>query len=52
VFSGIKKPVLAAAQQAGIHSWDVFAELGRRRVTAGQEDLIPDAARAVQENRR
>ncbi|MFE1957722.1 4-hydroxy-2-oxovalerate aldolase [Streptomyces sp. NPDC059479] len=47
VFSGFKKPVLAAAAQAGVHPWDVFVELGRRRVTAGQEDLIPDTARAL-----
>ncbi|MFE4610864.1 4-hydroxy-2-oxovalerate aldolase [Streptomyces niveus] len=54
VFSGFKKPVLAAARQEGVHPWDVFVELGRRRVTAGQEDMIPDAARAlaVQSERR
>ncbi|MBQ0827338.1 4-hydroxy-2-oxovalerate aldolase [Streptomyces tagetis] len=45
VFSGFKKPALAAAELAGVHPWDLFAELGRRRVTAGQEDVIPDAAR-------
>ncbi|MEU1789113.1 4-hydroxy-2-oxovalerate aldolase [Streptomyces sparsogenes] len=47
VFSGFKKPVLAAAEQEGVHPWDLFAELGRLRVTAGQEDMIPDAARAL-----
>lgn len=47
VFSGFKKPVLTAARQAGVHPWDVFVELGQRRVTAGQEDMIPDAARAL-----
>lgn len=47
VFSGFKKPVLAAAGQAGVHPWDVFVELGPRRVTAGQEEMIPDAARAL-----
>ncbi|MFD8385223.1 4-hydroxy-2-oxovalerate aldolase [Streptomyces sp. NPDC059679] len=45
VFSGFKKPVLAAAEQEGVHPWDLFVELGRLRVTAGQEDMIPDAAR-------
>ncbi len=45
VFSGFKKPVLAAAREAGVHSWDLFSALGRSRVTAGQEDVIPDVAR-------
>ncbi|MCP9211455.1 4-hydroxy-2-oxovalerate aldolase [Streptomyces cucumeris] len=47
VFSGFKKPVLAAAEQTGVHAWDLFVELGRLRVTAGQEDMIPDAAREL-----
>ncbi|MEU0845709.1 4-hydroxy-2-oxovalerate aldolase [Streptomyces sp. NPDC005962] len=47
VFSGFKKPVLAAAEQAGVHPWDLFVELGRLRVTAGQEDMIPDTAREL-----
>ncbi|MFD9483625.1 4-hydroxy-2-oxovalerate aldolase [Streptomyces sp. NPDC059991] len=45
VFSGFKKPVLAAAEQTGVRAWDLFIELGRRRVIAGQEDVIPDTAR-------
>jgi 4-hydroxy 2-oxovalerate aldolase len=45
VFSGFKKPVLAAAESASVHPWDLFVELGERRVIAGQEDVIPDAAR-------
>ncbi|MER5971670.1 4-hydroxy-2-oxovalerate aldolase [Streptomyces sp. NPDC002055] len=47
VFSGFKKPVLNAAAQEGVHPWDVFVELGRRRVTAGQEDMILDAVRSL-----
>lgn len=47
VFSGFKRPVLAAAESQGVHPWDIFVELGQRRVIAGQEDLIPDAARSV-----
>lgn len=47
VFSGFKKPVLTAAEEEGVHPWDLFVELGRRRVIAGQEDLIPDAARSL-----
>ena len=47
VFSGFKKPVLAAAEQEGVHPWDLFVELGQRRAIAGQEDLIPDVARSL-----
>ncbi|MDX3433906.1 4-hydroxy-2-oxovalerate aldolase [Streptomyces sp. ME01-18a] len=47
VFSGFKKPVLAAAAHEGVDPWDLFFALGRRRVIAGQEDLIPDAARSL-----
>lgn len=42
VFSGFRRPVLAAAASAGVDPLDVFLELGRRQVVAGQEDLIPD----------
>ncbi|MER7467863.1 4-hydroxy-2-oxovalerate aldolase [Streptomyces sp. NPDC097981] len=45
VFSGFKKPVLEAAAREGVHPWDLFHELGRRQIIAGQEDAIPDAAR-------
>ncbi|GAA2798544.1 4-hydroxy-2-oxovalerate aldolase [Saccharopolyspora taberi] len=47
VFSGFKRPVLAAAERAGVDPWDVFAELGRRQAVAGQEDLIPHAVQSV-----
>jgi 4-hydroxy 2-oxovalerate aldolase len=40
VFSGFKRPVLAAAKAAGVDPLEVFAELGRRQAVAGQEDLI------------
>jgi 4-hydroxy 2-oxovalerate aldolase len=40
VFSGFRRPVLAAARAAGVDPLDVFAELGRRQAVAGQEDLI------------
>ncbi|MEH6373904.1 4-hydroxy-2-oxovalerate aldolase [Streptomyces sp. KLMMK] len=49
VFSGFKLPVLSAAAAAGVDPMDVFAELGRRQVVAGQEDLIADVIRAVKE---
>ncbi|MEU4358746.1 4-hydroxy-2-oxovalerate aldolase [Streptomyces virginiae] len=45
VFSGFKKPVLEAAASEGVHPWDLFHELGRRQIIAGQEDVIPEAAR-------
>lgn len=47
VFSGFKKPVLEAAAREGVHPWDLFHELGRRQIIAGQEDVIPDAARSL-----
>ncbi|WP_283603497.1 4-hydroxy-2-oxovalerate aldolase [Serratia proteamaculans] len=40
VFSGFKNPVLNHAGSAGVDARDVFFELGRRQVIAGQEDLI------------
>ncbi|MFP3515596.1 4-hydroxy-2-oxovalerate aldolase [Pseudomonas sp. SIMBA_077] len=40
VFSGFKSPVLNHAGSAGIDPRDVFFELGRRQVVAGQEDII------------
>ncbi|MFF4410392.1 4-hydroxy-2-oxovalerate aldolase [Streptomyces sp. NPDC001404] len=49
VFSGFKLPVLSAAAAAGVDPMDVFAELGRRQVVAGQEDLIADVIQALQE---
>ncbi|WP_031487786.1 4-hydroxy-2-oxovalerate aldolase [Streptomyces bicolor] len=47
VFSGFKRPVLAAAESQGVHPWDIFVELGQRRAIAGQEDLIPETARTL-----
>ncbi|MFG2645939.1 4-hydroxy-2-oxovalerate aldolase [Streptomyces sp. NPDC048370] len=47
VFSGFKKPVLEAAAREGVHPWDLFHELGRRQVIAGQEDVIREAARSL-----
>ncbi|MFG3403822.1 4-hydroxy-2-oxovalerate aldolase [Streptomyces sp. NPDC048142] len=47
VFSGFKPRVLSAAVAAGVDPIEVFAELGRRQVVAGQEDLIDDVVRAL-----
>ncbi|MFJ2419169.1 4-hydroxy-2-oxovalerate aldolase [Streptomyces brevispora] len=47
VFSGFKPRVLTAAGAAGVDPLDVFAELGRRQVVAGQEDLIDEVVRSL-----
>lgn len=44
VFSGFAKPVERIAKQYNIDPKDIFFELGRRRVVAGQEDLILEVA--------
>ncbi|AEI42893.1 4-hydroxy-2-oxovalerate aldolase [Paenibacillus mucilaginosus] len=40
VFSGYAKPVEQMSREYGVDPLEVFYELGRRRVIAGQEDLI------------
>lgn len=47
VFSGFKTPVLDTARREGVDPVDIFFELGKRQVVAGQEDLILDVARAL-----
>ncbi|AOM39846.1 4-hydroxy-2-oxovalerate aldolase [Xenorhabdus hominickii] len=42
VFSGFKNPVMERAGTAGVDPRDVFFELGKRQVIAGQEDLIAE----------
>ncbi|UZI32374.1 4-hydroxy-2-oxovalerate aldolase [Streptomyces sp. VB1] len=49
VFSGFKHPVLRIAAREGVDPWDLFYELGRRQVVAGQEDLIADIARELED---
>lgn len=44
VFSGFLKPVTRIAKQFEVDPRDVFFELGRRRIVAGQEDLIVEVA--------
>lgn len=44
VFSGFLKPVRRVALEYGVDARDIFVELGRRGVVAGQEDLIIEAA--------
>jgi 4-hydroxy 2-oxovalerate aldolase len=47
VFSGFMKPVVRVASQFNVDPRDVFFELGRRKVVAGQEDLILEVSKAL-----
>ncbi|MGW5682301.1 4-hydroxy-2-oxovalerate aldolase [Nonomuraea sp. NPDC003754] len=49
VFSGFKRPVLETARREGVSPLDLFFELGKCQVVAGQEDLIGDVARKLKE---
>lgn len=49
VFSGFKDRVIDVARREGVDPRDVFFELGRRQVIAGQEDLVVDVAIALRE---
>ncbi len=44
VFSGFMKPVQRIAEEFKLDPRDIFFELGRRKVIAGQEDLIIEVA--------
>lgn len=44
VFSGFAKHVERISKEYGVNANDVFFELGRRKVVAGQEDLIIEVA--------
>jgi 4-hydroxy 2-oxovalerate aldolase len=50
VFSGFLKPVQRIASEYGVDSRDIFFELGRRGVVAGQEDLILEVAQTLAGN--
>lgn len=47
VFSGFMKPVQRVAQEFGLDSRDIFFELGRRSIIAGQEDYILEVAQEM-----
>lgn len=47
VFSGFLKPVQRVAKEFGVDPRDIFFELGRRKVVAGQEDLIIEVAAKI-----
>jgi len=51
VFSGFANHVDRVAKQFNVDSRDVFFELGRRKVVAGQEDVIVEVARALNQNK-
>jgi 4-hydroxy 2-oxovalerate aldolase len=47
VFSAFKVPVQNAAREFGVDPRDIFIELGKRRVVAGQEDMIIEVAKML-----
>lgn len=49
VFSGFMKPVTRIAQEFNLDPRDIFFELGRRKIVAGQEDLILEVAKELAE---
>lgn len=49
VFSGFMKPVRRIASEYGVDPRDVFFELGKRQVVAGQEDLILETVLKIAE---
>lgn len=44
VFSGFLKPVLQISEKFNVDPRSVFVELGRRKIVAGQEDIIIEVA--------
>lgn len=47
VFSGFLKPVNRVAKEFGLDPRDIFFELGRRKIVAGQEDVIIEVAKEL-----
>ena len=45
VFSGFMKPVSRIAAELNLDPRDIFFELGRRKIVAGQEDFIMEVAK-------
>jgi len=50
VFSGFIKPVSRIAKEFNVDSRDIFFELGRRKVVAGQEDIILEVAKELSQS--
>lgn len=51
VFSGFANHVKKAAERFGVDPRDIFLELGRRKMVAGQEDFIVDVAMYLAEKK-
>ncbi|MBU1384235.1 MAG: 4-hydroxy-2-oxovalerate aldolase [Alphaproteobacteria bacterium] len=51
VFSGFLRPVQRIADEQGLDPRDIFFELGKRGIVAGQEDMIIEVAQALKEAR-
>lgn len=49
VFSGFMKPVARISKEFNVDPRDVFFELGRRKIVAGQEDIILEVAKELAE---
>ncbi len=47
VFSGFMKPVSRISKELNLDPRDVFFELGKRKIIAGQEDYIMDVAKSL-----
>jgi 4-hydroxy 2-oxovalerate aldolase len=52
VFSGFAKPVQRVASEYGVDPLAILAELGQRKVVAGQEDLIVEVASQLADTKR
>lgn len=52
VFSGFLKPVNRVAKDYGVDARDIFFELGRRGIVAGQEDMIVEVAQDLSKLQR
>ncbi|OFZ29747.1 MAG: 4-hydroxy-2-oxovalerate aldolase [Bdellovibrionales bacterium RIFCSPHIGHO2_01_FULL_40_29] len=48
VFSGFMKPVSRIAKELNLDARDIFFELGKRKIVAGQEDFIMEVAKDLQ----
>lgn len=52
VFSGFMKPVARISREFSVDPRDVFFELGRRKIVAGQEDIILEVAKELAQRSR
>jgi len=51
VFSGFMKPVLRIATEFGVDPRDIYFELGKRNIVAGQEDIILEVAKDLTQHK-